>query len=98
METTHDLHKTNDTVSETGTYICAAGERKDLQKGEQFPVCPNTHQPTTWRHADHEHKSGEQVTESGGYQDKDGEHVELKQGEVFPNCPNTGQPTTWKHA
>ncbi|MBM6601880.1 hypothetical protein [Priestia megaterium] len=98
MKATQDLHKTNDPVLETGKYICAAGEAVELQKGDQFPVCPNTNEPTTWRHADHEHKTGDQVTESGHYVDKDGEKIELKQGDVFPNCPKSGQPTAWKHA
>jgi hypothetical protein len=98
LKTTTDLHQTNETVPETGKYICAEGETKELQKGEAFPVCPKTNQSTTWRHANHEHKTGDKVTESGHYVDTDGEHIDLKQGDVFPNCPKSGQPTAWKHA
>lgn len=98
MNTTKDLHQTNDTVLESGSYICAEGTTKELQKGELFPVCPKTNEPTTWRHADHEHKTGEKVTETGHYVDKDGEHLDFKQGDSFPDCPKTGKPTTWKHA
>jgi hypothetical protein len=98
MSTTKDLHQTNETVLETGKYICAAGEKKEFQKGEQFPVCPVTNETTTWRHADHIHKSGAQVTESDHYVDEDGDEADLKQGDEFPNCPKSGQPTTWKHA
>ncbi|MBM7648643.1 hypothetical protein JOC78_001589 [Bacillus ectoiniformans] len=97
MANTH-LHHTNDTVKESGKYICAAGEARELQQGDTFPECPVSHEPTTWKHADHEHQSGEDVTETGTYVDRDGEKVELKLGDTFPNCPNTGQPTGWKHA
>lgn len=95
---TQDLHKTNEKVAETGTYICAEGEAKELQKGENFPNCPKTNEPTTWRHKDHVHKSGTEVTETGHYVDEDGEEVDLKKGDTFPNCPKTGEPTAWKHA
>jgi hypothetical protein len=98
MNTTKDLHQTNETVAETGKYICAAGESKEFQKGEAFPVCPKTNQPTTWRHADHQHKTGDKVTEAGQYIDKDGQQVNLNAGDVFPDCPKSGQETTWKHA
>jgi hypothetical protein len=97
MNTTYDLHQTNEVVGETGKYVCAVGETKELQKGERFPACPQTQQPTSWRHADHQHRSGEKVTESGHYKDKNGERIELNQGDVFPNCPRSGQPTSWKH-
>ncbi|NHN34462.1 hypothetical protein [Paenibacillus agricola] len=98
MQTTKDLHHTSETVAETGTYICAAGESKELKQGEHFPLCPVTNQTTSWRHADHRHQSGETVTETGAYMDKDGERREFTKGEVFPNCPKSGQPTSWKHA
>ncbi|MFK2826210.1 hypothetical protein QYG89_11095 [Bacillus sp. B190/17] len=98
MESHSHLHHTNDPVEESGQYICPKGTVKELQQGEKFPSCPQTGEPTTWRHAEHEHKSGEKVTETGRYVDKDGEHVELKSGETFPNCPTSGEPTAWKHA
>ncbi|KAB7704694.1 hypothetical protein F9802_16060 [Bacillus aerolatus] len=93
-----DLHHTNDAVLETGKYICAEGAVKELQKGDHFPSCPKTAEPTTWRHAAHEHKTGEKVTETGRYVDEDGDHVDLKNGDTFPNCPKSGSPTAWKHA
>ncbi|NIK78973.1 hypothetical protein FHS15_004119 [Paenibacillus castaneae] len=93
-----DLHQTNETVPETGKYICAVGEKKELQEGDKFPACPVSHKPTTWRHADHEHKTGDKVTESGNYVDGDGERIELKHGDTFPACPKTGNSTSWKHA
>ncbi|MBH0157176.1 MAG: hypothetical protein ACQET8_07760 [Bacillota bacterium] len=97
MQQTQDLHKTNEEVLETGKYICAEGETKELQKGDHFPPCPKTNESTSWRHADHTHKTGDEVTESGHYIDKDGEHVDLTHGDTFPSCPNTGEPTSWKH-
>lgn len=98
MNTTKDVHHTDEPVQETGTYICAAGKREELQKGEQFPVCPNTNKPTTWRHADHVHNTGDRVTEAGAYADEDGDELELSPGDTFPSCPKSGQSTTWKHA
>ncbi|WP_108670309.1 YjzC family protein [Peribacillus acanthi] len=96
--THHDVHKTNETVKESGSYICAEGEKREFQQGDTFPVCPVTGHDTTWRHGNHTHKTGEEVTESGGYVDKDGENIELTKGDTFPDCSNSGQPTEWKHA
>ncbi|MGG3802449.1 hypothetical protein [Metabacillus fastidiosus] len=98
MEKTQDLHKTNEEVEETGKYVCAAGEVKELQKGEKFPNCPKSDKPTTWRHTDHVHKTGEQVTESGQYVNEGGVHVDLKEGDTFPSCPKSGKSVTWKHS
>jgi uncharacterized cupin superfamily protein len=98
MHTTHELHHTSETVSETGTYICAAGERREFKQGDHFPLCPVTNQTTTWRHAGHRHQSGEKVTETGHYEDQDGERRNFKEGDIFPNCPKSGQPTSWMHA
>lgn len=98
MQTTKDLHQTGDTVTEAGHYFDRDGEHIVLQQGEEFPNCPNTGQPTSWRHEDHEHQTGDTVTETGHYVDKDGEHVDLTQGDAFPNCPKTNQATIWKHA
>ena len=98
MKTATDLFQTSDIVSETGDYICKAGVSKKLQKGYPFPDCPETNEPTTWRHADHVHRSGDRVTEAGSYTDADGQTLELNPGDTFPNCPKSGQPTTWKHA
>ncbi|WP_282940886.1 hypothetical protein [Paenibacillus sp. RC67] len=95
---TKDLHQTNESVAETGKYVCASGETRTLEKGDQFPNCPVTNKTTTWRHADHQHRTGDKVTEAGSYTDNDGQRIELKQGDVFPNCPKSHQPTTWKHA
>jgi len=93
-----DLHKTNETVAESGKYVCATGETREFQKGDQFPVCPKTNEPTTWRHMDHEHKTGDKVTEAGEYIDKDGQKLSLSVEDIFPDCPKTGQATIWKHA
>ncbi|OXS75765.1 hypothetical protein [Domibacillus enclensis] len=98
MSQTQDLHHTNETVRETGTYICAAGKRAELTKGDTFPVCPKSNEPTTWRHADHVHHTGDQVTEADTYIDEDGDQVELAPGDTFPSCPKSGESTNWKHA
>ncbi|MDQ6596383.1 hypothetical protein E2K98_02545 [Bacillus salipaludis] len=92
-----DHHHTGETVSETGTYICSTGEKKELHQGNTFPECPSTGGSTTWTHASHTHRTGETVMESGHYIDADGEHVALKQGEKFPRCPSTGESVTWTH-
>jgi hypothetical protein len=97
MKAEPNLHQTNDPIHETGSYVCAAGFTKQLEKGESFPLCPTSKKETTWRHVDHEHQTGEKVTEFGAYVDKDGEHIELFEGDTFPNCPKTGHSTTWKH-
>lgn len=98
MQTKTDLHHTNETVPESGKYICAAGETKQFQEGDKFPVCPVTNVSTTWRHANHEHKTGDKVTEAGHYTDKDGQRIELKHGDTFPACPKSGKDTAWKHS
>lgn len=98
MNTTTDLHKTNEVVEETGKYICAIGDMSIFLKGEKFANCPITNESTTWRHEKHVHNSGDKVTEEGHYEDKDGEHMDFNQGDEFPNCPKSNQPTTWKHA
>ncbi|BBH20762.1 hypothetical protein Back11_21070 [Paenibacillus baekrokdamisoli] len=97
MQIKSDLHRTNETVHETGNYVCAAGITKSFNEGDAFPVCPKSKQETTWRHVEHEHHTGEKVTEFGSYVDKDGEHMELLEGDTFPDCPKSGQPTMWKH-
>ncbi|WP_168118955.1 hypothetical protein [Paenibacillus sp. HB172176] len=94
---TKDLHNTNETVEETGNYICAAGESRTLQSGQPFPECPRTYEPTTWRHAEHLHPTGDKVTEAGQYVDEDGQEMSFGIGQVFPDCPKTGQDTLWKH-
>ncbi|MBP1994818.1 hypothetical protein [Paenibacillus eucommiae] len=98
MKTPMNLHRTKETVPETGTYICEQGESKDYREGELFANCPISNEHTTWRHADHVHKSGQKVTESGKYEDADGEFIVLKHGDVFPDCPKSGEETTWRHA
>jgi hypothetical protein len=97
VKITQNLHQTNELVLETGNYICATGETKELQKEESYPICPKTNQPTTWRHVDHAYKTGDQVTETGFYMDKYGVKIKRKQVDVFPDCQNSGQPTVWKH-
>ncbi|WP_046175573.1 hypothetical protein [Domibacillus indicus] len=97
MNTARDLHYTDEMVEETGTYICEAGKRADLEKGEQFPVCPTKNQPTTWRHADHVHNTGDQVTEAGTYIDTNGGRIDLAPGDTFPSCLQSGKSTQWKH-
>lgn len=97
MKHASNLHHSNDTAPEAGSYICAAGITKQLEKGAPFPLCPKFNLATTWRHVEHEHQTGEKVTLFGAYVDKDGEHIELLKGDTFPNCPKSGHPTTWKH-
>jgi hypothetical protein len=98
MHSKKDIHHTGAIVAESGPYFDSDGEHIVLQKGDVFPNCPKTNQPTEWRHENHEHQTGEEVTETGHYVDKDGEHVDLTKGDTFPNCPQTNQSTTWKHA
>ncbi|GGA12281.1 hypothetical protein GCM10008018_66710 [Paenibacillus marchantiophytorum] len=98
MKTATDLHRTNEKVEETGTYICAAGKALQLSHGDVFPYCPVSGNETTWRHANHQHQTGDKVTEAGQYQDADGQTIDLQIGETFPSCPKTGQPTAWHHA
>lgn len=92
-----DHHKTGDKVSETGTYICHKGEKKELKEGDTFPKCPTTNEATTWTHASHTHRTGEEVKETGHYLCSSGGHVELKEGEKFPTCPSTNEATSWTH-
>ncbi len=98
MKTMTDLHHTHDEVMETGSYVCAAGEKRHLKQGDSFPACPQTGRDTSWRHTDHQHKTGERVTEAGQYIDADGEKIQLNIGDKFPSCPRTGNNTSWMHA
>lgn len=98
MRTMTDLHYTHDKVMETGSYVCEVGEKRQLQRGDTFPSCPQTGRDTTWRHTNHQHKTGDRVTEAGIYIDTDGEKVQLNIGDKFPPCPRTGNNTSWMHA
>ncbi|MGG1519785.1 hypothetical protein ABE504_30570 [Paenibacillus oryzisoli] len=97
MATATKQHRTNETVEETGAYICEAGKVQELTQGDKFPNCPVSGTATTWRHVNHTHQTGEQVTESGEYQDADGQKITLEAGSTFPACPKTGQSTAWHH-
>lgn len=97
MKTATDLHHTSDTIMETGQYVCAVGEKRELNKGDSFPACPQSGKDTTWRHANHQHHTGELVTEAGQYIDADGERMNLNVGNRFPS-PKSGSHTTWIHA
>lgn len=48
----NNVHKTGDTIEESGHYFCTDGQHLDLNKGEIFPVCPNTGEVTIWQHAE----------------------------------------------
>jgi len=98
MKTATDVHHTNEQVTETGNYVCIAGEMRKFTKGDIFPACPQTGVDTSWRHADHQHKTGDKVTEAGQYIDADGEQVNMNIGDTFPSCPKTGKDTSWIHA
>jgi hypothetical protein len=98
MKNITDLHRTNELVPETGSYICEQGEAKDFREGELFSNCPVSGEHTTWRHADHTHKTGDPVTESGMYVNSDGNKLEMNKGDTFPVCPVSGRDTTWKHS
>jgi hypothetical protein len=39
-----------DKLSETGTYICSTGEKKELQQGGKFPNCPSNGTSVSWTH------------------------------------------------
>lgn len=95
--TATDLHRTNEEVMESGSYVCEAGVKRELQRGDKFPVCPRTGNETSWRHSDHQHKTGDRVTEAGQYTDPDGEKINLSIGDTFPVCPRTGNSTSWRH-
>jgi predicted RNA-binding Zn-ribbon protein involved in translation (DUF1610 family) len=45
-------HKTGDTVQVTAHYYCTSGQHLDLNKGDLFPVCPNTGEVTIWMHSE----------------------------------------------
>ncbi len=98
MKTATDLHHTHDEVMETGSYVCAAGDKRELEEGGVFPACPRTGRDTSWRHANHQHKTGDKVTEAGQYIDADGERTNLSIGDKFPACPKSGNSTSWMHA
>ena len=98
MKTATDLHHTSEEVMETGHYVCAAGDKRELNRGDRFPACPQSGKDTTWRHTNHHHKTGELVREAGQYIDADGERMSLNVGNKFPSCPKTGNNTTWIHA
>ncbi|OAH59613.1 MULTISPECIES: hypothetical protein [Bacillaceae] len=78
-----EMYHTNDTVKETGKYICTSEAVKELQKGDAFPHCPKTNELTTWRHVDHEQKT----RESDPYIDENDIEADLKSGLTFPT-PN----------
>jgi hypothetical protein len=42
-------YKTGEQVAETGRYACKAGDKKDLNANDTFPVCPVSGGETTWR-------------------------------------------------
>jgi hypothetical protein len=40
--------KTGENVQDAGRYACAAGEKRDFNKGDAFPNCPVSGKATTW--------------------------------------------------
>lgn len=50
MPSRRELNFTSgDLVVEGGDFLCTAGEKKNLKKGEKFPLCPVQGQETVWR-------------------------------------------------
>jgi hypothetical protein len=96
--TPKNVHQTGEQVIEAGAYFCDAGEKREFDAGEMFPLCPVHGVETVWRHAAHEHKTGDPVLETAHYYCASGQHLDLNRGDTFPVCPNTGDNTLWKHA
>ncbi len=41
--------KTGERIAEAGCYACKAGEKREFNANEKFPVCPVSGGETTWK-------------------------------------------------